>query len=206
MDHHDKKNINFISDKIYNAEILVDVGAFIGDYTDFFLKKIGENGKVYSFELNRNNFNHLFNKFKNLHNVFIFNMAVSDINENISFYGSNQTSNILGYDVNFNNSTHMGYVESIRLDKIFSGETRINLIKIDVEGAEIKVLNGMSGIIDRVDSILLECHLDRDWDELKKIIFEEYKLKCLNVVTEEIVDNSTNKRPYQLYCTKNYKI
>jgi FkbM family methyltransferase len=56
----------------------------------------------------------------------------------------------------------MGKTESIRLDTFLKYIEHINLIKIDVEGAELMVLEGLENIINKVDYILVECHLNKD--------------------------------------------
>jgi len=80
-------------------------------------------------------------------------------------------------------------------------EELINLIKIDVEGAELLVLKGMYKTIDKVEFLLVECHLDEDWDTIRNILLNDFKLSCENYLenTEITMDS---KRPYQCFCKK----
>ena len=60
---------------------------------------------------------------------------------------------------------------------IFKDIEHINLIKIDVEGAELMVLEGIENIIHKVDNILVECHLNKDWGLIKDLLLTKYKLQ-----------------------------
>ena len=50
-------------------------------------------------------------------------------------------------------------VRTAPLDELVAAERRLRpaLLKIDVQGAELDVLNGASGVLEAVDSILVEC-------------------------------------------------
>ena len=95
----------------------------------------------------------------------------------------------------------VGEINSITLDELLKDEKEISLIKIDVEGAELKVLHGMKEVIKRTKSILIENHLDEIWPEIRKILIEDNGFKCYNIETEESVDMNS-KRPYQCLCRR----
>jgi hypothetical protein len=82
------------------------------------------------------------------------------------------------------------------------------LIKIDVEGAELMVLEGLEKIINKVDYILVECHLNKDWDLIKNLLINKYKLTCFNNSADDIENReitiTTPKMAYQCFC-KNVK-
>jgi hypothetical protein len=98
-------------------------------------------------------------------------------------------------------NSSLGTFKSIRLDTLLNDETEIDLIKIDVEGAEYLVLEGISGIINKTKHILVECHLDEDWEKIRKKLIDEYKLNCTNVISGEIITPYSN-RAYQCFCKK----
>jgi FkbM family methyltransferase len=203
MDDHDKKNFEFIKEYINKNDILVDVGANEGDYTNFFKDILNDTGKIYSIELVPSIYNSLFNRFKNNDNITILNNAVSDIDDVIVYYkGETEfTNNIIGHDMNFKSNPSAGEIESIRLDTLLSEHDEIKLIKIDVEGAEFLVLNGMKNIINKIKYVLVECHLDKDWDNIRNLLLNEYGFSCVNVTTGEII-TMDSKRPYQCFCKK----
>jgi len=53
MDQHDVKNFQIMAelDLIQSGDVVVDIGANVGDYTKHFLSKLGGTGQVFSVEL-----------------------------------------------------------------------------------------------------------------------------------------------------------
>ena len=204
MDNIDIINMSKLVGVIKNNGVLVDVGANVGDYTHFFLKNINDDGKVYAIELSSETCNILNTKFRDNKNVIILNNAVSDNNDVINYYGDRDNicmNNIIGYDMYLKENKVLGQVKAITLDELLKNEELINLIKIDVEGAELLVLKGMYKTIDKVEFLLVECHLDEDWDTIRNILLNDFKLSCENYLenTEITMDS---KRPYQCFCKK----
>lgn len=203
MDNNDIKTIQYVSNLIEPNDVLVDVGANNGEYTDFFNGRTNGKGKIYCIELLPETYNSLVNKFKNDSNIIVLNHAICDKNEMIPYYGgvNSQTNNIIGHDMNFNPNGKLGEISGLRLDTLLETEEQIKLIKIDVEGAELSVLKGLEGIINKVDNLLIECHLDKDWSEINDLLLKTYKLSCTNVLTNtEITTDSP--RAYQCFCKK----
>lgn len=210
MDHHDSKNFILLSNIISEGDVLVDVGAHLGTYTDFFLSKLGNTGKVYSLELSQKTYLSLSKKYVNKNNIILLNKAVSDIDGDIDFYEAHDShlNNIMGHDVLYNKHNVKGKTESVRLDTLLKNEQKIKLIKIDVEGAEHFVLLGLENIIDRVDYILVECHLQEYWNTIKNILINKYKLKCINNSADSKDINELNENSelmYQCFCQKSEK-
>lgn len=207
MDNHDLKNFQLLEKIIEEKDILVDVGSNKGEYTDFFLKKIKSTGKIYTIELEPSNSEFLKQKYQHLQNVVIINKAISDIDGFVTFYiGEHNTlHNILGYDTSYRKSDLGGEIESIRLDTLLHLEKKIKLIKIDVEGAELKVLHSIKKIINKVENILVECHLKEDWDSIKNLILNDYNLECFNnsANSHSIQPiNNNSQIAYQCFCRK----
>jgi len=203
MDKNDLINLEFITNKIKPNDILVDIGANEGDYTDFFKNILNGTGKIYCVELFPSTYGILLDKYKNEKNIIVLNNAICDKNEPIEYYEgvNSQTNNIIGHDMNFRANNKIGVIDGLRLDTLLKNENKINLIKIDVEGAEVLVLKGMEGIIEKIDNILLECHLDEDWGEIKYLLLEKFNLSCFNILDKiEITEDS--KRAYQCFCKK----
>jgi FkbM family methyltransferase len=205
MDHHDVKNFEYLGKLLNENSIVVDVGAHLGVYTNFFTQIIKDNGKIYSIELNPSTFNRLQNTYSTYKNITLLNKAVSNTDGIVDFYhdgGHTQTTNILGFDANRNINDKIGSIESIRLDTLLNKEDNIDLIKIDVEGAEIKVLEGLSGVVSKVSHLLVECHLDEDWSKIKNILINQYNFSCYDVQFDSAVNIDTKERSYQCLCKK----
>jgi FkbM family methyltransferase len=211
MDKHDVKNFKAIGGLIKSGGIVVDVGAHTGTYCNFFLEKLGTTGKVYAVEIHPENYKVLYKNYQSRNNVILINKAASDKDGTQDIYGFNilntinsYTTNIIGKDVNDSALPKLGTVRSTRLDTLLAHETKIDLIKIDVEGAEIQVLEGLSKIYDRVDWLLIECHLDKDWPTIKDILINRYGFSCRDIQYDLPVTIGTVDRAYQCLC-KNEK-
>jgi len=118
-------NFKLLSDVIQHGDTVVDVGANLGIYTDFFKKSLNNTGKIYSIELHPDTYNQLKNRF-NQENITVLNNAISNVDETIPFYkGSDScTNNIIGHDCYFQSNPKIGEIQSIRLDTLFKNEKK----------------------------------------------------------------------------------
>lgn len=207
MDNHDYKNFHLLNELIQENNVIVDVGANMGQYTDFFKKKLNGTGKIYTIELFPNTCKILKSKYYEDKNIVVLNYAVTNVDSKVPFYSGNHhcLHNILGHDVNFKQTQLAGEIESARLDTLLKEEKKINLIKIDVEGAELLVLEGCRGILDNIQNMLIECHLEKDWDKIKKILLDDYNFECFNNSSDVnglSKINNDSKISYQCFCKK----
>lgn len=202
MHENDLKNTNILKTIIRDGDVCVDVGAHIGDYTNFFLECLGNTGRIYSIELNPEICDVLFKRFYKDRNVVVMNYAVSNTNAASDYFkGDNSyTYNIIGHNLSLEPNENLGKIATRRLDTILDMEDSIRVIKIDVEGAELLVLEGLWNIVDRVDYLLVECHQNEDWPAIAKLL-EHYKYDCINV-EDNTVANIDSNRAYQCFCTK----
>lgn len=190
---------NKLSPIISDNWVFADVGANKGEFTDFF--KTTPYKKIFAFELNPPTATFLKNKYSKEPNIIIENCAVCDVDSSVPYFnGAADTCfNIIGHDMNLKNMEKVGEIKSIRLDSYFKNE-KINLMKIDVEGAEIKVLQGLEGVIHNIDHILLECHIDMDWPQLRGLL-NNYGFQCVNFYDDSPITEDS-PRPYQCFCRK----
>ncbi len=204
MDQNDKINFEYLKKYINEGDVLVDIGANTGIYTQYFNDVTNGNSKIYSIEMHPYNFKLLSNKYKNYKNIILENKAISNSNGIIDFYIGRGpcTHNIIGHDMNFNKNQKGGEIESITLDKLLENEEHIKLIKIDVEGAEKLVLKGMEKTILKTDYIFIECHLNEDWKEIRGLLLNEYELTCSDITETEFITKD-NQRMYQCLCKTN---
>ena len=137
--------------KIKNGDIVVDIGANIGYFTLLMAKLVGNNGKTFSFEPEPKNFtilskNVIINNYKN---VVLEKKGVSDYNGTSKFFLSSENTGMHSLHKVDNKGKEID-IDVIKLDDYFIIEglvDRISMIKIDVEGAELQVLNGMTKIL-----------------------------------------------------------
>lgn len=196
MDHHDAVNFNIINklSMINEGDVLVDVGANVGDYTNFFLKCLNKTGMVYAFEPHPDTYNHYMSIVGNHNNLNSMNVAVSDVDGEIDFYNS-----VVHQMHNAYNGSYIGKVPSVTLDTVLN-VPKISLIKIDVEGAELAVLKGMPNTLAKTNTIFLENHLNH-WKELYSIL-ALHNFICFDIETKEQI-GMHSKSPYQCLCVRN---
>lgn len=137
---------HYNSSQIKKDTVVVDVGAHIGTFTLSASKKVEIGGKVIAVEAETNNFNQL-NKnleLNEIKNVIPINVALSDFNGEKDFFitkGSGCHS--------FLSTSGQEIVDKIKI-KVKSLDTlmrefnieKIDLLKIDAEGAELEILKG----------------------------------------------------------------
>lgn len=137
---------------------IVDIGANLGYYTILTGKIIGEKGKVYAFEPNKECAKMLSKNVSanTLYNVEVIQAAVSDKTGTITLYisednsGDHRTYNSLEKRKSYT-------VKTYALDTFFDLNEKIDLVKIDVQGFEMKVLLGMKKLIKKNARIILIC-------------------------------------------------
>lgn len=152
---HEPFEAETIIKEVKKGDVVLDIGANIGFFTLLFAKIVGETGKVYAFEPDPENFE-LLKKNVNLNgykNVVMLNKAVSNKSEKVNLYISKKNKGDHRiYDSG--DSREFIEVEAIRLDDYFKDYYRkINFIKMDIQGAEEKAINGMRNILDSNEKV-----------------------------------------------------
>lgn len=127
---------------------VIDVGAHAGYYTLIAARAVGDKGSVFAFEPEPSNYKLMLKNIQvNSHkNVIPTQKAVTNITGPIKlFLAEDASSHSI---VSGNPHQRAIPVDSTTLDDFFIGrEYPIHVIKIDVEGAEMAVLQGMKNII-----------------------------------------------------------
>jgi FkbM family methyltransferase len=131
------------------GDVVVDAGAHYGFYTLHASRLVGAEGMILSFEPHPKNYERFLTNLSSngIMNVMPFNKALGQCDRPIRLYVSSHSER---HSTSFrlNPSTHYSgnyiYVESARLDTVVDelGIKRVDLIKIDVEGAELSILKG----------------------------------------------------------------
>lgn len=153
--------------------VIFDVGANVGNYTLALLSLLGKtHASVYSFEPSKSAFAKLRDNMKNTKNVFLHNIALGEENKNATLFYDTQASGFASFYKrrleHFN--IHMDFSETVDVTTIDTfclqeNIKRIHFLKMDVEGHELSVLRGASGMIENklVDFIQFEfggCNID----------------------------------------------
>ncbi|MFH2021125.1 MAG: FkbM family methyltransferase [archaeon] len=147
--------------------IIIDVGANIG----LFSLLCAKGKKVYAFEPEKKNFKMLITNIKEnkLVDVFPSKIALSKSKGRTRLFIHGSATHSLyrqNKDDTFEN------VETATLDSIFLPQLveRISLLKIDVEGAELDVLEGCKQLLKKTDNIILEKVSSIPEDKILKLL------------------------------------
>lgn len=146
------------------GDIVIDLGAGVGEETLTFSKLVGSNGKVFSIEAHPSTASILkyacaINK---LENVIVDNLAIADtdgeiiIQDEDNDYLKNTISSIPGSD---SNATGVP-VEAITLDHYIEKNKiiQVDFLKVNIEGAEQLMLQGMSKCVNQIKNLAISCH------------------------------------------------
>ncbi len=163
--------------------IFIDVGANVGKYSIMVGNRLKNNGKVISIEPEINNFLTLKENIKlnKLNNVILENSACSEKNGLVQLY----LSDYPGQHSIYRKTKHRIKVRSVKLDDLIKKYSlkKVNLIKIDVEGAEIDVLKGAENILKKFKpKIIFECY-GENYPKVKALLKKYgYKIKKISKI------------------------
>lgn len=146
----EKKESRFFEHFIKEGDICFDVGANVGYYTNLFASIAGKSGRVFSVEpLLRNvrliELASVINKTDNIVNVLCAGASSEDAEVSFSFDGDSSYASVnTGGDGNVGVTINCKRIDSIVSDFNLS---KIDILKMDVEGWEYHALQGMKGIL-----------------------------------------------------------
>jgi len=164
---YEKETVSLVKKKIKRGMTIVDVGAHIGYYTRIFSELAGNNGTVYAFEADPENFALLEKNTKHLANVKCYQLAVTDHAGTIDFYHCDEKTGCHSTisELPINLPVRKISVQAADIDSMFAKEQikSVDLVKIDVEGGEPAVLRGMRKILKANSSIQLVMEFAPAW-------------------------------------------
>jgi len=143
---------HFVRSYVRKGMVVFDVGANIGDYSHFIMNAAGSDIRIHCFEPVRSTFSKLQQRFKDNNNITLNNCGLSDKDEEvrIKIFGDTAGVNSI-YERTSARDTHPELseyseelVKLVTLDSYFDKKQIhfIDLLKIDVEGHELKVIEG----------------------------------------------------------------
>jgi len=143
---------------------VIDVGSHVGYYALLASRLVGDEGMVYAIEPNPRSFLLLsYNvKLNGRKNIKLYNLAVGDEDGEIAFCFNIKYSNlsqVLGEDECRSSGGRPIKVRVTTLDQLL-GEEHVDVIRMDVEGFEYRILQGARKLLSRNEEmrLFLELH------------------------------------------------
>ena len=182
------KQSNFddlLKDKVSKNPIIIDVGGNKGQSIERYLK-IFDKPIIHSFEPIKTEFDFMYKKFRNNKDIFLNNLALGNKTEEKEFNVTANSGNSSFNKINLStdwlkvrskqyNTSEEGYVTSVqkvnvtKLDQ-YCKDNNINvidLVKIDTQGYEDKVLEGSLDLIkqNKIKAIVTEIMFDNVYEK-----------------------------------------
>lgn len=184
--------MKFLGKILKSNSVFIDVGANIGVYTILAAAKI-KKGKIYSFEPVASVLNDLYRNI-HLNDLGDLVQVVEKVASDKTGYSEFTTEDISEYShISSNKTANSLSMLSVRLDDFCRNKkiSFVDVIKIDVEGAELKVLKGLEGYLEKgqVGTLIIELNrLNQSFgkdsneiiDYLRKLNYHVFKLNEKN--------------------------
>jgi FkbM family methyltransferase len=151
--------------EVQAGDVVLDCGTYTGNTSLYFSRKAGDAGRVYGFEAAPATFEKYRRNMSGKPNVTPVQAAVCDVSGQVFFAGDAANAAI---------HEDGAAVPALRLDDFcgWRGLARVDFIKMDVEGAEARALNGARDVIRRhaPKMALAAYHQDEDIIRLPGLI------------------------------------
>jgi len=203
FDDFENKTINYFSKVVKKGMTVFDIGANIGIYTLIASQNIKQNGRVYSFEPAEWSYNRLQQNINlsKYNNIIINKFGISDFTGEIKFHiCEDDAYNSIG-------NRPMKDVISVKTIKVFSLDDyvilnkigRIDIIKVDTEGAEYLVFKGAEKtLMKHSPTIFFEYNpyaaKGYEFSSLEALrLVESYGYHCYEFVEERLIEIKEDK-------------
>jgi len=145
--------------KVRKGDIIVDAGAHVGVWTQKFSKLVGPDGLVIAVEPDFRALGMLTHNTANLNNVKILPYALWYTEDIIPFQYVDASGGV-GTGSLIYQFPYWHPVRSITLDKLLEklNIEEVNFVKMDIEGSEIRALEGMQEMMKRVDAMSIAAY------------------------------------------------
>jgi FkbM family methyltransferase len=186
---------------------LFDVGGNVGGYCEILVDQCGRRGLPYTihvFEPTRSCFSVLQTKFSSDHGVILNNVGVSDAaGTSEIFYDAEQSGFASLYQRDLS-SVHvtMGKKETITLQRLDDyltscGVTKIDLLKIDIEGHELAAFRGMGSFLSAENIGVIQFEYGGANIDSRTTLRDLYAvMEGAGFVVAKIMRNGIDVRPY----------
>jgi len=201
--------------KYFNKKFdnIVDAGANVGVFTEYLIQnELSE--KIIAIECDSKALKDLKNNFKREYRVEIIPKALNSTNDKITFYQSEENPVISSVIPPDKLKNHMAgvkgnnevIVDTVTIKDLVDKLGTIDLLKIDIEGAEYEIIKNVNpSLFKNINNLLIECHFFEE-DYLEKYSSLIKKLSDNGYKVEEFIKDQaiTHKGASEvIFATKN---
>ena len=190
---------------LQEGDVYIDIGANIGYDSLLAAKCVGESGKIVAIEASPKIYAMLDSNINQngIRNVRYVNLAVSDARGTLTLYSGDDTNIGAATTVSSRGMKEECKVIALPLDEILLTDelSRAKLLKIDIEGAEVPVLNNIMDNIFKYSqdfSIIVEASLQEDQAGWTRVIsrFQEVGFNAYEIDNEYDISSYLRKLHY----------
>ena len=195
--------------ELKRGDIVLEVGANMGYYLFLEARIIGKEGLIYAIEPSQKNYNILsrnleLNNAEKITNIEKFNFAFGDKNKDILFEISPfcNMNRIIEKKPRF--SGRIEKVKMLTIDKFLEKKKKPTVIRMDVEGDEYLILEGMKKLLKMNPPRLLyiETHFKAMGDKKTKTFLTILKKRGYEIKHCFLYETATSKIPFLNYLDK----
>jgi FkbM family methyltransferase len=139
------------------GDVVVDIGAHVGRYSVLSAKAVGDEGKVIAIEPDKTNYELLLTNLllNDANNVVVLNIAAWNSESNVKLYRGAMSGL---HSVRERSDLGFTYVTARPICRVLEelGVDHVEWVKVDVEGAELEVLEGLSSASSHIQNIVVE--------------------------------------------------
>lgn len=234
LGQYEFETVSYFKRVIKPGMICLDIGANVGYHTRLFARLVGLEGRVIAFEPHSVAYEFLKDNVQGLHNVTVLNLAASDHEGTMPLYdivaiGSAASSLALHQSkMELAESLHQEHYRrassrklvrtySVRVSTVDNvlpmlGIRGVDLVKIDVEGAELGVIQGMTKTLQQSPSAIIVFELNplclESFNTGPNDLFELLEgigYKEFTILDQEMQHFTPGEELFQHLCNKLYK-
>jgi FkbM family methyltransferase len=167
LGEYEKAELKSIETFLDKNSVFIDIGANIGLYSLYASKKITEKGKIISFEPFSKNHKTLVKnvEINQIDNIIVEKIAIGNEEKQVNLHYNEAERNLGMVTTNPNQGAKQEAVNATSLDTYLENKkiSRLDLIKIDIEGYEYQALSGMRKTLQKFKpSLLIEILDDKE--------------------------------------------
>lgn len=210
--------IQYVAEKLKDEKqvLVFDVGANIGTYAVLLNDELKERGKIFSFEPSQITFKKLQENMKHIPAVSAYNFGMGSEDAVLTLFSNKDASGLASvYHRNLDHlNIDMNKTEAIEIRTVdgfckTNHIEHIHFLKIDVEGHEIKVLEGAKLMLNakQIDFIQFEfggCNIDSRtyFQDFYYLLKDDYQI--YRIVRNGLYPIKQYKEIYEAFLTTNY--